>query len=159
MVINLNYKRFDIGVDIQGSYGAEVYRVWGSSELPYSRYNYAGFKMNRWNGEGTSNWVPRLGDKFAINRLPSTFGIEDGSYLRIRNIQLGYNFAPSGLAKAHIKSFRIFANVQNLKTFKNNSGYAKTIQGTLLSLVVHPLILELTGAMVQYPWFIQQVSM
>ena len=35
----------------------------------------------------------------------------------------------------------------------------KTIQGTLLSLVVHPLILELTGAMVQYPWFIQQVSM
>lgn len=130
MSFNLNYKRFDIGVDIQGSYGAEVYRVWGSSELPYSRYNYAGFKMNRWNGEGTSNWVPRLGDKFAINRLPSTFGIEDGSYLRIRNIQLGYNFAPSGLAKAHIKSFRIFANVQNLKTFKNNSGYAPEFGGS-----------------------------
>lgn len=126
---NVNYKRFDIGVDLQGSYGAEVYRVWGSSELPYSRYNYAGFKMDRWHGEGTSNWVPRLGDKFAINRLPSTFGIEDGSYLRIRNIQVGYNFAPDMLAKAHIKSLRLFANVQNLKTFKNNSGYAPEFGG------------------------------
>lgn len=130
MSFNLNYKRFDIGIDLQGSYGAEVYRVWGSSELPYSRYNYASFKMDRWNGEGTSNWVPRLGDKFAINRLPSTFGIEDGSYLRIRNIQLGYNFAPTGLAKAHIKSLRIFANIQNLKTFKNNSGFAPEFGGS-----------------------------
>ena len=127
---NLNYKRFDFGIDFQGSYGAEVYRVWGSSELPYSRYNYPAFKMNRWNGEGTSNWVPRLGDKFAINRLPSTFGIEDGSYLRIRNVQVGYNFATDLLSKAHIKSFRIFANVQNLKTFKNNSGYAPEFGGS-----------------------------
>ncbi|RYY43531.1 MAG: SusC/RagA family TonB-linked outer membrane protein [Chitinophagaceae bacterium] len=130
MSFNLNYKRFDFGVDLQGSYGAEVYRVWGSSELPYSRYNYPTFKLNRWNGEGTSNWVPRLGDKFAINRLPSTFGIEDGSYLRIRNVQVGYNFANTLLSRARIKSFRVFANVQNLKTFKNNSGYAPEFGGS-----------------------------
>lgn len=128
--LNFNYKNFDLGVDLQGSYGAEVYRVWGSSELPYSRYNYAGFKMDRWHGEGTSNWVPRLGDKFAINRLPSTFGIEDGSYFRIRNIQLGYNFPAMALQSAHIKSLRLFANVQNLKTFKNNSGFAPEFGGS-----------------------------
>ncbi len=125
----LNYKGFDVGIDLQGSYGAEVYRVWGSSELPYSRYNYATFKLDRWHGEGTSNWVPRLGDNYAINRLPSTFGIEDGSYLRIRNLQVGYSFKPGSLAKAHIKSLRIFANAQNLKTFKNNSGYAPEFGG------------------------------
>ena len=127
---NVKYKRLDVGIDFQGSYGAEVYRVWGSSELPFSRYNYASIKLDRWKGEGTSNWVPRLGDKFAINRLPSTFGIEDGSYLRIRNIQIGYDIPAASLAKAQIRSFRVFANVQNLKTFKNNSGYSPEFGGS-----------------------------
>lgn len=127
--IGFNYKGLDLGVDLNGSYGAEVYRVWGSSELPYSRYNYPDFKMDRWNGEGTSNWVPRLGDKFAINRLPSTFGIEDGSYLRLRNIQLGYTFKQSTIEKARMKSLRIYANIQNLKTFKRNSGYSPEFGG------------------------------
>jgi TonB-linked SusC/RagA family outer membrane protein len=127
--LGTNYKGFDASIDFNGSYGAEVYRVWGSSELPYSRYNYAQFKLDRWHGEGTSNWVPRLGDKYAINRLPSTFGIEDGSYLRLRNIQIGYNFGAATLAKAKIKNLRIYANVQNLKTFKNNSGYTPEFGG------------------------------
>ncbi|MGC4234386.1 MAG: TonB-dependent receptor [Niabella sp.] len=125
----IDYKGFDLGIDVQGAYGGEVYRVWGSSELPYSRYNYPTFKLDRWTGEGTSNWVPRLGDKFAINRLPSTFGIEDGSYLRIRNIQIGYSFDKVALAKAKIKSLRLFANIQNLKTFKRNSGYTPEFAG------------------------------
>lgn len=127
--LGANYKGFDASLDFNGSYGGEVYRVWGSSELPYSRYNYPAFKLDRWHGEGTSNWVPRLGDKYAINRLPSTFGIEDGSYLRIRNIQIGYNFNKTSLAKANIKGLRIFANVQNLKTFKRNLGYTPEFGG------------------------------
>lgn len=127
--LSTQYKGFDVGIDFNGSYGAEVYRVWGRSELPYSRYNYSTDKLDRWHGEGTSNWVPRLGDKFAINRLPSTYGIEDGSYLRIRNIQLGYNFNPQTIEKAYMKSLRIFANVQNLKTFKRNTGYTPEFGG------------------------------
>ncbi|MFV0606530.1 MAG: TonB-dependent receptor [Niabella sp.] len=127
--LGTSYKGFDFNIDFNGSYGGEVYRVWGSSELPYSRYNYASFKMDRWHGEGTSNWVPRLGDKFAINRLPSTFGIEDGSYFRIRNIQVGYNFPKALLSRAFIKSLKVFANVQNLKTFKHNSGYTPEFGG------------------------------
>lgn len=127
--LGANYKGFDVSIDFNGSYGAEVYRVWGSSELPYSRYNYPEFKLERWHGEGTSNWVPRLGDKYAINRLPSTFGIEDGSYLRIRNIQLGYNFSNTLLSQIHVRSLRIFANIQNFKTFKNNLGYTPEFGG------------------------------
>lgn len=128
--VNLKYKRFEFDIDVNGSYGADVYRIWGSSELPYSRYNYASFKLNRWHGPGTSNWVPILGDNHAINRLPSTFGIEDGSYFRIRNVQLAYNFNANALSRIHIKSLRIFANVQNLKTFKNNSGYTPEFGGS-----------------------------
>jgi TonB-linked SusC/RagA family outer membrane protein len=127
------YKGFDFGIDVNGVYGNEVYRYWGSSELPFTKFNYPQFKMDRWNGEGTSNWDPILGDNHPINRLPSTYGIEDGSYFRIRNIQLGYNFNPQDMAKYHIQNLRIFANVQNLKTFKNNSGYAPEFGGTATS--------------------------
>lgn len=128
--VNVGFMGFDLGVDVNGAYGNEIYRVWGSSELPYSRYNYPSFKLDRWHGEGTSNWVPILGDNHAINRLPSSFGIEDGSYFRIRNLQLGYNFKPSFLSSAHMKTARIFVNVQNLKTFKNNSGYTPEFGGS-----------------------------
>ena len=123
--------------------------VWGRLNYLYSRYNYAQFKLDRWHGEGTSNWVPRLGDKYAINRLPSTFGIEDGSYLRLRNIQIGYNFGAATLAKAKIKNLRIYANVQNLKTFK-------TTRATPLNLEEIRLILAWTGVMVLYQLFTQE---
>jgi TonB-linked SusC/RagA family outer membrane protein len=128
--ITINYKGFDLGIDFNGVYGNEVYRFWGSSELPFTKFNYPAFKLNRWHGEGTSNWDPILGDNHTTNRLPSTYGIEDGSYFRIRNLQVGYNFDASKLSKYYIKSLRLFANIQNLKTFKNNSGYTPEFGGT-----------------------------
>ncbi len=127
---SLYYKNFDFGVDVNGVYGNEVYRFWGSSELPFTKFNYGSFKLNRWTGEGTSNWEPALGDNRTTNRLPSTYGIEDGSYIRIRNVQVGYNFPTQMLQRANIKNLRLFANVQNLKTFKNNSGYTPEFGGS-----------------------------
>ncbi len=131
--ITLKYKGFDFGVDMQGVYGNEVYRYWGSSELPYTKFNYGKFKLDRWHGAGTSNWEPILGDNHTTNRLPSTYGIEDGSYFRIRNLQIGYNFDPGILKKAYIKSMRVFLNIQNLKTWKHNSGYSPEFGGTSTS--------------------------
>ncbi len=131
--VGLKYKGFDFGVDFQGVYGNEVYRYWGSSELPYTKFNYPQFKLDRWHGAGTSNWEPLLGDAYSTNRLPSTYGIEDGSYLRIRNLQIGYSFNPEMLKKAYIKSMRIFFNIQNLKTWKNNSGYSPDFGGSSTS--------------------------
>ena len=127
--INVNYKRFELGVDVGGVYGNEIYRSWGGTESPFQRVNYADFKINRWHGEGTSNWDPILGQDHRINYEASTYGIEDGSYFRIRNIQLAYNFDPKLLSKAMIKNLRLFANVQNMKTFKNNLGYTPEFGG------------------------------
>jgi TonB-linked SusC/RagA family outer membrane protein len=129
--ISLSYKgRLDFSMDFNGVYGNEIYRYWGSSELPFTKFNYPAFKLNRWHGEGTSNWDPILGDNHTTNRLPSTYGIEDGSYFRFRNIQIGYSFNPKRIERAHLKSLRVFANVQNLKTFKNNSGYTPEFGGS-----------------------------
>lgn len=130
--VTLNYKGFDLSIEMGGVYGNEVYRYWGSSELPFTKFNYPEFKLNRWRGVGTSNWDPIIGDR-AINRQPSTYGIEDGSYFRIRNLQLGYNFDKKLVEKAHLKSLRLYGNVQNLKTFKNNSGYSPEFGGDAFS--------------------------
>ncbi|MCX6317828.1 MAG: TonB-dependent receptor [Bacteroidetes bacterium] len=128
--INLTYKGFDLGIDLGGVYGNEIFRTWGATESPFQRVNYPAFKINRWRGEGTSNWDPILGQDHRINYEASTYSIEDGSYFRIRNIQIGYNFKPGMLAKAKIKALRIFGNVQNLKTFKNNLGYSPEFGGS-----------------------------
>lgn len=134
--IVVNYKGFDLGVDVGGVYGNEVYRNWGGTESPFQRVNYPSFKNNRWRGPGTSNWDPILGQDHRINYESSTYGIEDGSYFRIRNIQAGYNFGQNIASKIKAKSIRLFGNIQNLKTFKNNSGYTPEFGGSATSFGV-----------------------
>ncbi|HTL08138.1 MAG TPA: TonB-dependent receptor [Chitinophagaceae bacterium] len=128
--VAITFKNFNLGVDMGGVSGNQIYRIWGTSENQFSLYNYAADKLNRWHGEGTSNFIPILNNGRKINRLPSTLGIESGSYFRIRNLQLGYNLPATLVNKVHIKSVRIFANVQNLKTFKKNAGYSPEFGGT-----------------------------
>jgi hypothetical protein len=90
--------------------------------------------MGRWHGEGTSNFVPQVNNTHNINSKGlSTFGIENGSYFRIRNLQLGYNFPREMLSKARIKGLRLFVNAQNLKTWKHNYGYTPEFGGTATS--------------------------
>lgn len=133
LTVNARYKGLDFSMDMGGVYGNEIYRYWGSSELPFTKFNYPQFKMNRWRGEGTSNWDPKLGDNAPINRLPSTYGIEDGSYFRIRNVQVGYNFDVSKLQRLKIKGFRAYLNAQNPITWARNSGYTPEFGGGPLS--------------------------
>jgi len=127
--INLVYKGFNLGVDLIGVYGNEVFRTWGSLESPFQRVNYPVEKLGAWNGAGTSNWVPILGQGNRINYNGSTYNIEDGSYFRLRNIQLGYNFGHSLISKWNIQNLRLYVNVQNLKTWKHNLGYTPEFGG------------------------------
>ncbi len=132
--INLafKYKAFDLGIDFAGSYGGEIYRVWGTSEQKNSVYNYPKYYLEGWNGAGSSNWVPIVNSSHLVNRAPSTYGIEDGSYFRIRNLSLGFTLAK--LPKiTQIKNLRLSASVQNLKTWKNNIGYSPEFAGDALS--------------------------
>ncbi len=106
-----------------------MFRTWGSLESPFQRVNYSADKLERWHGPGTSNWVPILGQGDRFNYNGSTYNIEDGSYVRIRNLQLGYSFGRTMLSKASIKDLRIYVNVQNLKTWKHNLGYTPEFGG------------------------------
>lgn len=130
--LNLSYKGIDFSVDMMGVYGNEVYRDWGNVST-YAQLNYRKDHMNRWHGEGTSNWEPILDPSRAINNLASSYFIEDGSFFRIRNVQLGYSFNRSLLNKMHLKSLRVYTNIQNLKTWHKNSGYTPEIGGSALA--------------------------
>jgi TonB-linked SusC/RagA family outer membrane protein len=127
--INLTYKGWSLGIDVNGVYGNEIFRTWGSLESPFQRVNYSADKIGRWHGPGTSNWVPLVSQADRFNYNGSTYNIEDGSYFRIRNLQLGYSFGRESISRLKMSSLRVYANVQNLKTWKNNYGYTAEYGG------------------------------
>jgi TonB-linked SusC/RagA family outer membrane protein len=131
--ISATYKRFNASIDFGGVYGNEIFRVWGALESPFQRVNYPQLKDQRWNGPGTSNFEPIISQADRFNYNGSTYNMEDGSYFRIRNLQIGYDLDPKMLAKAYIKALRVYFNVQNLKTWKHNNGYTPEFGGSATS--------------------------
>ena len=83
----------------------------------------------RWSPETPQNNQPRLtaSTQSGQKTLFSDRDIEDGSYLRIRNVQLGYNFPKSMLKNIHFDALRIYVSVDNLFTFTKYSGYTPEI--------------------------------
>lgn len=128
--VNLAYKKFDLAVDMMGVQGNEIYRTWNL--YAWSQFNYLEARMNRWHGEGTSNTEPIMANNRNINSgsTPSDYFIEDGSFFRIRNIQLGYTFSSNFLQKVKMRSLRVYLNAQNPITWKNNTGYSPEIGGS-----------------------------
>ena len=122
-----SYKGFDLSVALQGFYGNKIYN--GPSTYTRSTqnlsYNYARDMIKRWRGEGTQTDAryPRLGGLDANNSiLQSDRYLEDGSYLRIKMVQLGYTLPVTLTTKIGIKSVRIYINAQNLYTFTKYTG-------------------------------------
>jgi TonB-linked SusC/RagA family outer membrane protein len=122
------YRNLDLMVDLYGVYGNEVYRVWGTSEQRNSVYNYPKNYSEAWTAAGTSSVVPIVNQTHLINRAPSTYGVEDGSFFRIRNVNLGYTFRQMGRL-TFVKNLRLSVGAQNLKTWKRNSGYSPEFAG------------------------------
>ena len=93
--INLGYKGWDFGLSFMGVTGNEIVNQKRGSRGTADRMNYeASVVRNRWHGEGTSNNSPSaagLNRSWNFNTMNSYF-VEDGSYFRIQNIQLGYTF-------------------------------------------------------------------
>ncbi len=127
---SVNWKGFSLSADFQGVYGNEIWRAWGNGAT-YAPFNYRSDRLNAWNGPGTSNWEPRVNpDAAGYNTLPSTYMIEDGSYFRVRNIQIGYTFDSKVLDKLKISGLKIYLNAQNPFTWKNNSGFSPEAGGS-----------------------------
>ncbi len=126
-----NYKGFDMSVEFNGIAGSKIINT---KKLPsFTQFNFYEEALTRWHGEGTSNNYPILDNTRSHNFLPSTNLLEDGSYVRLRNLQIGYTLPKSVYSILGVSKVRIYANAQNLLTFKSNSGFTPEIGGGILS--------------------------
>ncbi len=132
--LNLNYKKLDFSADFMGVYGNEIFRDWNRNA--FAQFNFQEDRLDRWHGVGTSNWEPILHSGRANNRLASTYWIEDGSFFRVRNIQIGYQPISNASTNSTFKSLRIFLNAQNPFTFANSTGFSPEIGGSATSFGV-----------------------
>lgn len=124
---SLRWKGIDFGIVFQGVYGNEILNL--SRRYFYNHEenmnNYKG-ALNRWKSEEN----PGSGMNVRANRVSkgqngntSTWHVEDGSYLRIKNISLGYTLPTCWTKKIFLQSARIYCSIQNPFTFTNYEGY------------------------------------
>ncbi len=136
--LNANYKNFDFTVFFQGQGGVEIANM------------LKGYSMNVGNNTGLINgsteWLNRWTDKGSTNEFPrnsyqapssniwfSSYYIEKGDFLRIRNLQLGYTLPDDVLKKAGLNSVRIYVAAQNLFTFTKYSGWDPEVGSLLIT--------------------------
>ncbi|MCG7857680.1 TonB-dependent receptor [Flavihumibacter sediminis] len=113
---NLSYEGFDFNVLFEGLSGLD--RILNDNgQLPFDgdRNNALSYWVNRWTPENPSTTLPRIGG--VNNSVISTFYIQDASYLRMRNIEIGYSLPVSFTQRFGISKFRVYAGAQNLLTF------------------------------------------
>ena len=125
LTTNLSYARFDVSLFFQGVYGNKLYNQINTDiEGFYRSFNVTErIATQSWNGEGSTNEFPRLSWNGATNnKRPSTRFLEDGSYLRLKNVQLGYTIGDQLIKRLKISSVRFFVSAQNVFTVTKYTG-------------------------------------
>lgn len=119
---NLGYGGFDLNVSFYGSQGNEIYN--NTTRYDFTYVNRPNSVLNRWTGEGTSNFEPRvnLSDPNQNARISTRF-VENGSFLRLQNVELGYKLPTVILQKIKFYKLRAYVSAQNLVTWTNYSGF------------------------------------
>lgn len=123
--LSADYKQFDVSVFFQGSYGNKIYVQINQDIEGF----YRGFTVTqryfdeRWTGDGTSNTQPRPAwTAKSVNARPSSRFLEDGSYVRLKNMQLGYTLPKKALDAIGLARVRVYVSGTNLLTLTKYSG-------------------------------------
>jgi TonB-dependent starch-binding outer membrane protein SusC len=118
---NMEYRQFDLSFLWTGAFGHEIFNGSQRQDLRYT--NRTTEILDRWTGEGTSDEIPRytwidVNNNYRVSDLY----IENGSYLRLKNLQLGYTLPKSILNRIDALTWRFYVSVENLVTITNYSG-------------------------------------
>jgi len=138
---SFTYKDFDLQIFLQGVAGNNIYnanRIWQESmSVPQ---NQTVKVLDRWTGEGTSHSVPRAvySDPNQNTRHSDRF-IENGSYLRLKNLTLGYTLPRSLSQKAYLQTLRVYVSCQNLFTLTRYSGFDPEVDVSGVDLSTYPV--------------------
>src|SRR5690606_37568084 len=146
MNVSMSYKGMDLSILAQGT--GEVDRLMtGNGQLPFNdeRSNALSYWIDRWTPENPSTTLPRLGG--ANNSQVSSFYVEDASYLRIKNIELGYSLPVSLMRKAGIGKMRLFVSGHNLVTFTKMKNFDPERSATNVGARNAPLYKVVTGGL------------
>lgn len=126
----LRYKQWDLTFNFQGSYGNKLYnRLRQALETPNVAYNGSAALLDRWTETNPSTTVPRAKVSNVASFFLDSRYIESASYLRLKNIQVGYSFQPR-LKNGQKLGFYVFASAQNLFTITPYKGYDPEYSGT-----------------------------
>jgi len=133
---NSRYKDFSLSIQLYGAFGQKLYNDVLRELDSYGNSNYR-TAINPWTPTNTDTSFPRLGYQFAANdrginenaRGNTDRWIEDGSFLRLRNVELGYNLPSKLISKANISNARLYVSGQNLFTITNYSGLDPDVVG------------------------------
>ena len=132
--LTMTYKDFDLTMFFQGVQGSEIF-----NQKKYTYYfdysnNCVVDVLNAWSETNRNTNIPimKTQNTNGGNSLPSEFYIEDGSYFRCKNLQLGYNLPAAFLKKLSINKLRFYAGIQNLFTITNYSGYDPEVSSNAL---------------------------
>ena len=122
--INFNYKNFDLGIFLQGSYGGKIFNYAKVSQEFPNAYGNGGFggltagALNTWSPSNPNATLPIFSQDGVNDLSPSSFFVESGSYLRVKTAQIGYTFTKI----KGIKRLRVYAQGYNLLTITKYSG-------------------------------------
>ncbi|GGA89791.1 SusC/RagA family TonB-linked outer membrane protein [Mucilaginibacter rubeus] len=123
---NFSYGPFDMSVFLQGVAGNKLFNAVKYTGLNASiqNYNLLADAKNAWTPTHTNTNIPRLSASDANGNFGnvSDFYVENGSYMRIKNVTLGYTLPKALMTKIGVRSARVFANAQNLATFTKYTG-------------------------------------
>ena len=124
--LSANWKGFDFYMLWQGTMGNQVLDL--TRRVDISESNLPAYMLNRWTGEGTSNRIPRFVRGDSVNWQVSDLYVYDGSYARLKNLQIGYTLPVSML--------RFYVSAENLLTLTKYHGYDPEISsgGTSLGI-------------------------
>ncbi|MDF7812183.1 TonB-dependent receptor [Hymenobacter sp. YC55] len=146
----LTFKNFDLSFFIQGSQGNDIYNLnrYITENALYGTTNGTTRILNRWTGPGTSNDVPRaiVGDPNNNLRV-STHYIEDGSFVRLKNLTFGYTLPKSVMNRISASQLRVYFTAQNLLTLTKYTGYDPEVSGSGVDLGIYPQARVFTGGL------------
>lgn len=119
---NFEYKGIFLNALFNTQIGHDIFRSYERSDVTFT--NYQTFWLDRWTEENPSTDLPRLtASDPNINQRPSDFYVEDGTFLRLRNLQIGYNIPEKLLNKIKMKQAKIYLTSNNLFTITNYRGF------------------------------------
>lgn len=122
LTLGADYKGFDVNVFFQGTQGNDIFDFAQRGDIP--AMNRPSWILDRWIGEGTSNTIPRVTSANPnSNWRSSDLYVKDGSYIRLKNMQLGYTLPAELTRRVSVQQLRLYVSAENLLTFTKYDGF------------------------------------